>query len=74
MAFIGKCYAGAGRTTKRNRRDGLPGQVFSRRTWQRLWRPSPPDDFWHSYASYYTNTLFLMMLFFSLKIRNHIVT
>ena len=51
MAFIGKCYAGAGRTTKRNRRDGLPGQVFSRRTWQRLWRPSPPDDFWHSYAS-----------------------
>ena len=23
MAFIGKCYAGAGRTTKRNRRDGL---------------------------------------------------
>ena len=31
-------------------------------------------DIRHSCASWYTNTLFLMMLFFSLKIRNHIVT
>ena len=65
MAFIGKCYAGAGRTTKRNRRNGLPGQVFSRRTWQRLWRPSLPDDFWHSCASYTYNQLFLVRNFLS---------